>query len=192
MTSFLHRGFKAQAERKSISIRNSLYLAPMDRLDCLALAKRLGIAVVSLADLQQHGAKARSIEILRDKKNRFSAITICGEKEKRVVVFNPDESPGRTANSLAHELSHAILLHPPAPALGFGGCRSWDPVAEAEADWLAAALLVPRQGVLFFILRKISLQQIADHFGISLQLLNWRIQTTGIERQIAYLRKAQA
>src|SRR4029453_18208928 len=81
----------------------------------------------------------------------FSATTVV-LGTKRLIVYNPRQPDGRRASNLAHELSHLILEHEAAPAIGFGGCRHWDGVQEAEADWPGAALLVPRASALEWML----------------------------------------
>ena len=61
-----------------------------------------------------------------------------------------------------------LLEHPLTPALGIGGCRQWNPVLEAEADWQAGALLVPRQAALEWMQTGRTLEDGARHFGVSL------------------------
>lgn len=179
----LRRGFKALAERIALEIRGELALGTADPLDCLALAEHLGIPVVALAALTSDGADVRSIHRLMRRDARFSALTVC-VGSRRLIIYNPAAAPGRRANSLAHELSHVILEHPAMPALGDGGCRYWDPDVEDEADWLAAALLVPRDAALTWLSRRGSPETGALHFGVSAQLFNWRINQTGVTRQL--------
>jgi hypothetical protein len=50
----------------------------------------------------------------------FSALTICS-RTRRLIVYNPRRPPARRANSVVHEVSHVVLEHPTAPALGDGG-----------------------------------------------------------------------
>jgi Zn-dependent peptidase ImmA (M78 family) len=65
------------------------------------------------------------------------------------------------------------------------GCRYWDPRLEAEADFLAGTLLVPRDGALALYKRKLPLASIAERYGVSEQLCRWRINETGIAIQVA-------
>lgn len=143
MTDTLRHGFKAEAERIALATRAELGLSARDRLDALLLAEHLAIPVVSLRDLQAGGARAESVACLLSTDAGFSALTVCCGT-RRLVVYNPAHPPGRRANSVAHELSHVILEHPPEPMIGLGGCRRWNVRMEAEADWLASTLLVPR------------------------------------------------
>ncbi|MGH7137076.1 MAG: ImmA/IrrE family metallo-endopeptidase [Pirellulales bacterium] len=180
----LRRGFKTQAERISSSVREELGLAAVDRLDCNVLAERLAIPIVTVAEPRSSGAQETSIRHLLKDAAGFSALTVCVGRA-RLIVYNDRHPPGRRANSLAHELSHSILEHPPAPAIGAGGCRRWDAVLEAEADWLAATLLVPRDGAFQFLRSGRSQEDGAAYFGVSLALFRWRANQTGIMRQLA-------
>jgi hypothetical protein len=191
MGTRLRYGFKAEAERMSSSVRAELNLGVLDRFDGLVLARHLEIPVVSLADLSTDGARTESIRRLMSDAAKFSALTLC-VGSRRLVVYNPQHPPGRRANSLAHELSHVLLEHPPAPPLAEGGCRRWDPTVEAEADWLAGALLVPRDGALAWLRRDGNLPEGALHFGVSLALFRWRVNQTGVVRQLNSLLRWRA
>ncbi len=190
MSGGLRYGFKTEAERIALSVRAELGLAPTDRLDSLALAAHLGIPVVSLKELLLDGAERANITRLLAVEARFSAATVCAGT-RRLIIYNPAHPPGRQANSLCHELSHVVLEHPPSPALGVGGCRAWDATLEAEADWLAAVLLVPREGALAWIRRGGDELSGALHFGVSQALFRWRVNQTGVVKQLArWLRHA--
>ncbi len=182
MTSKLRRGFKTDAERIAVATRQELGLTVHDRLDCYTLADHLGIPILSLGELYRDGAALVSIGALMEDEAKFSALTVCAGT-RRLIIYNPAEHPGRHANSLAHELSHILLEHPPAPALE-GGCRRWAGLYEEEADWLAGALLVPRDGAMVFAARGDTLQDGARHFGVSVTLYRWRVNVTGVQRQV--------
>ena len=188
MTDELRRGFKTEAERLAQLVRREIGLGPLDRLDCFALAKEWGIPVVSVGELREDGATDKSIRRLLSAEAGFSATTVCYGTQ-RLIVYNPKHASGRKASSLAHELSHVILEHEAAPALGLGGCRYWDARQEAEADWLGGALLVPRESALAWMLRSDDLEEGADHFGVSHDLFRWRVNHTGVARQVAARRR---
>jgi IrrE N-terminal-like domain len=184
----LRRGFKSDAERTAELVRSDLGLGLLDRLDCFALAEAWGIPVVSLGELREDGASEASIRRLLSPEAGFSATTIVVEP-RRLIVYNPRQEPGRKANSLAHELAHVILEHVAAPAIGVGGCRHWDGRQEAEADWLGGALLVPRAGALAWTLENDDIEAGANNFGVSIALFRWRINHTGVVRQVEKLRR---
>ena len=182
----LRRGFKAEAERLAVAVREGLGLDQTDRFDCLDLASDLGVPVLSLAAMADWGASPASVTHLSRAGTEFSALTICAGTA-RLIVYNPNHPPGRQANSLAHELSHILLEHPATPAMDESGCRRWNGVCEAEADWLAGCLLVPREGALRILLQTHSPATCAAHFGVSQRLFEWRINQTGVMRQLTFL-----
>jgi hypothetical protein len=179
----LRRGFKADAERIAELVRRDLGLEPLDRIDCLALAEAWGIPVVSLGELREDGASESSIGRLMSAETGFSAATVV-VGPRRLIVYNPRHEPGRKASSLAHELAHVILEHEAAPAIGVGGCRHWDGPQEAEADWLGGTLLVPRAGALAWMLQSDDVDAGARNFGVSVELFRWRINHTGVVREV--------
>jgi hypothetical protein len=188
MADELRRGFKTEAERIAQLVRADLGLGPLDRLDCFELAEAWGIPVVTLGDLREDGATETSIRRLLAGDAGFSATTVI-LGTKRLIVHNPRHTPGRKANNLSHELSHLILEHEAAPAIGIGGCRHWDGQQEAEADWLGGVLLVPRESALAWMLASEDLAEGARHFGVSVDLFRWRVNHTGVARQVAARRR---
>lgn len=190
MTDKLRHGFKAEAERIAASVREELGLGVSDPLDCLKLAEHLGIPVLSLRDLLKYGAPNSSITQLLNSGAEFSALTVCSGT-RRLIVYNPSHPRGRRSNSLAHELAHIILEHPASPALDASGCRRWDDTLEGEADWLAGALLVPREGALLWMMKNGTAETGAQHFGVSQQLFDWRINQTGVARQLTFIGKGR-
>jgi hypothetical protein len=182
----LRHGFKADAERLAIAVREELGLGPTQPLNCGDVCRELGIPTITISDLVAAGASPKSVRCIASPGARFSAMTVASGT-KRLIVYNSHHPPGRHSNSLAHEISHILLEHPLAPALGVGGCRMWDAVLEAEADWQAGALLVPRDAAFAWMRSGGSLEDGAQHFGVSLPLFRWRVNQTGVLRQLAAL-----
>jgi Zn-dependent peptidase ImmA (M78 family) len=179
----LRRGFKAEAERIAEAVRLELRLNSIDPVSCTEACESLGIPVIKVSELIASGASLNSITCITSPEAKFSAMTVASGT-KRLIIYNPHHPAGRRANSLAHEISHILLEHPLSPALGIGGCRRWDPVLEGEADWQAGALLVPRQAALEWMDAGRSLEDGALHYGVSLPLFRWRVNQTGILRQL--------
>lgn len=184
MPEELRPGFKADAENIAQTVRAELGLGPLDALDCFALAEAWGIPVVSLGELREDGAKDSSVRHLLSEHAGFSATTVV-LGTRRLIVYNPRQPPGRSASNLSHELAHLILEHEAAPAIGIGGCRHWDGLQEAEADWLGATMLVPRDGALEWMLQNGDLEEGARNFGVSVELFRWRVNHTGVVKQLA-------
>jgi len=101
-----------------------------------------------------------------------------------MIVYNPAHPPGRHANSIAHELAHVLLEHQPGCVREGNGDRRWMASEEAEADWLAGTLLAPREGILQVMYELGGIKTAAVHFGISEALMRWRLNHTGVARQM--------
>ena len=190
MGDSLRHGFKADAERIAIGVRRELGLGSIEPVSCIDICKDLGIPVITVCDLAS-GASLKSIRCIMSSEAKFSAMTVASGT-RRLIVYNPQHPAGCRANSLAHEISHILLEHPLAPALGVGGCRMWNAVLESEADWQAGALLVPREAAMRWIQTGGSLDDGARHFGVSLPLFRWRVNQTGILRQLDALARHRA
>jgi Zn-dependent peptidase ImmA (M78 family) len=181
----LRRGFKKQAENISAELRGELGLTLHERLDCTKLAKHLCIPVDPVSILARWGASESDLALVTGPTGDFSAMTQYRGTRCR-IFFNSNHSPARTANSLAHELSHVILEHEPESAMNPDGTRNFNPVQEAEAGWQAGALLVPREGALSWLAGGRTVTMGARHFGVSVDLFTWRANQTGVIRQLQY------
>ncbi len=178
----MRRGFKTQSETISLELRAEIGLTAHDRLDCTQLATHLAIEIASVTDLTRSGAGPVDIDCVLDTSTGFSAMTVYrGTRCK--IFYNPFDPPTRTANSLAHELSHVVLEHAPGNALR-DGTRNWNKNQEEEAAWQAGALLVPRQGAFGWLQRGGDMTGGAAHFGVSQQLFSWRANSTGVVAQM--------
>jgi Zn-dependent peptidase ImmA (M78 family) len=179
----LRRGFKKEANAIVKEIRAELGLTLMAPLDPWALAEHLEIPVMTLSAMSEdvpdsvhHFSVVNSSE--------FSAMTVfCGTR--RVIVYNDSHTKGRQASDIAHEVSHGLLLHPPRPALNVNGCRNWNDDVEDEAQWLAGALLISEEAALNIARRKLPLDQAATLYGVSQQMVRWRLGMTGANKRLA-------
>lgn len=180
----MRRGFKAEAERVAASARSELGLGLQDRLDPMVLATHLSIPVVGLLELgRKSPTKSFHGYFSSVDPDSFSAITII-RGYHRLIVHNDAHHPNRQASNLAHELSHTLLEHEPAPLTDSEGQRFWNGEVEQEATWLGAALLLPRDAALAMVKSGWPTPRIASHFGVSDDLCQWRIRETGILVQL--------
>lgn len=185
----MKRGFKAHAERISSEVRAELKLAADTRLKPLELAEHLSIPVLTLTEVSKLSPKNSFEEYFSSiEPDCFSAITVF-QGLKRTIVHNENQHPNRQASNLGHELSHSLLEHEPTPIANADGQRYWDPVVEEEANWLAASLLLPREGVLQMLKSGSTIVDIALHYGVSESLARWRISGSGIAYQAERWRK---
>ena len=176
------RGFKSQAEALALELRQDLGLSATDRFDPREACAHLAIPVAAIAWLARRDSEA-SDHLLTVDPGCFSAGTVfCGPA--RAIVLNDGHSPARQNSSIAHELGHVLLEHPPGNAIDpLTGCRTWSKTHEEEADWLGGCLLAPRKGLEQLVSSPTGLESVAEHLAISSEMIQYRYNATGLARQ---------
>ncbi len=170
------RGFKSEANAIAIEVRAELGLGSLDALDPWSLAEHLDVPVWPLTQLDK-----KVPDVVRHLKHvepdAFSAVTVF-RGTRRTVVHNDAHSAGRQASNVAHELSHSLLHHRPAPAR-----QLWLPRVEQgiedEAQWLAGALLIPEDAALRIVRAELSEDQAAERFRVTAPMVRFRVNVTG-------------
>ncbi len=182
----MRHGFKAQAEKISLELRDSEKLSAFDRLDAKKFLESQGIIVWEphqIPEIPQHTLK----QLVEDDPDSWSGCTI-KENNLIAVIINSTDPSTRQANTLMHEWSHIKLRHKVNRVdRSQGGLlllSDYPSDIEDEANWLAGAMLAPRTGLVGLRKRGLDAQAIADNYGISRELTNWRLRMTGVEKQI--------
>jgi Zn-dependent peptidase ImmA (M78 family) len=85
----------------------------------------------------------------------------------------------RQRSNIAHELAHALLMHPPHPPFCSKGDRTYDRDLEEEAGWLGPVLLVTNEGARWAMANGMSDAAAADHFDVSQDLMRFRFRMSG-------------
>jgi Zn-dependent peptidase ImmA (M78 family) len=104
---------------------------------------------------------------------------------KELIVININEPQQRQRFSLAHEIGHSQLRH---GGLTFAcileAPQDTAPIrkVEREASRFAAALLMPEWMVRQDYFSGSSNEEIARHFGVSVEAVYWRLQHLGLAR----------
>jgi hypothetical protein len=173
------RGFKTYAQKVAADFRDELNLSPFDRFDPFVGADDLGIPVVPLEDLRP---TCESVHLDRIRMgSAFSALTVVREG-RSLIVYNDGHSKTRINNSIAHELSHALLQHEPQPPTN--GVRPRYQQEEDEADYLAGLLLIPNAVAVAAFRQLARRDDFAARYGVSPQLLQFRINVSGARRRV--------
>lgn len=151
------------------------------------LAKHLHVPLYKLSDF----AGDRKIDYLMSERGQkeFSAM-VCFEAAAAFIIYNDAHSKKRQAANIAHEVAHVVLRHPPKPPINSDGTREFDPIMEAEANWLGPALLVSEEAALHIVAQSVPLGVAADRYGVSEELITMRTNVTGARRRVRRRRVA--
>jgi Zn-dependent peptidase ImmA (M78 family) len=162
-------------------------LKPIEPLPGSRVAQHYNVTIWSPSDI--HGLPSGDIQhLLGEGHQEWSGFTLRVEG-RHLIVVNTAQSQRRQNSVIMHELAHIILGHELQSATITGGGylvpRNYDQDQEDEAAWLGATLLLPRSALLWIRNRRLSDEDAANHFDVSLDLLKWRIRMTGIDYQLA-------
>lgn len=181
----LRRGFKSWAEKVAADTRSQLGLAAAAPLSALSVAKRHGVSVVSVNDIPGISANCLNQLTEVDPKS-WSAATLIHPKAK-LIIFNSSHSSGRQSNSIMHEMAHLICGHQASKTEqvsdGMMMLKAYDKDQEEEADVLSATLLLPRVALVQIMSSKVSLEDGAETYNVSIELLKMRLQRAGVYLQ---------
>jgi hypothetical protein len=166
-----------------MAVRAELGLEPHEPLDSRDLASHLGIPLHPLSALSGNGV-TDAIRHAQQHASVLSAMTIFPDwpGRRRVIIFNDANSNARQNSDVAHELSHGLLLHEPRGAI-VSGCRDYPRAEEDEAAWLSGCLLVPRAAAVMIAFAGTPIAVAASEYGVSSQMMTYRINSTGARRQ---------
>lgn len=169
----------------STEARQELGIGPLEPLDPTRYATLQGIFILKFSELElPPESRAR---LVMDDPDSWSGMTIKVGSAVGIVV-NPAHAEGRRNYTLAHEVAHVVLSHVPVSAnvskSGLLLLADYQAEDEAEADWLAGALLLPREGLIARRAAGIGVDAIAAHYGASRALTEWRLRMTGVDMQL--------
>ena len=187
----LDRGFKSRAERTAATLRRELELEPLAPIDPLHVASFLGVDVCTPREIP--GLPADVIDPLLDGDPfGWSAVSLAFNGGG-LLIYNPRKSKGRQASDIMHELAHFLLDHKPTTIIMSQeldlAIRSFDAQQEDEANWLAWAVLLPREALVDCLCRRLNIDRIAEEYGVSNDLVSFRIRITGVEYQFRVARR---
>lgn len=190
--SLLPHGFKAKSERKALEIRKQLSLKPYEPLNGFDLASFLNITVYTPLEFFPSSFDLSELIGDRNKNKGWSALTMTTKSNNKIIIHNHLHAPSRQQSDLMHELAHVICDHKHENSrdnikLPFF-MREYDQKQEEEANYLGSTMQIPREGLLWAIKRKMNDDEIADYYCASKQMVKFRRNTTGVDRQLYYLK----
>lgn len=179
------RGFKSWCDQTAISLRKQRGLHPSAPLPAQVLGEALNVEIVAPSELEDLAADCLQ-RLLSVHSECWSAITI-PSNPRPLVVFNPAHSLARQNSDLMHELAHILLDHEPGITFidPHSGCalRSHEKIQEEEASWLAGCLLLPRDALLKIKRANWTDEQACEIYGVSSQMLVYRMNASGVNIQ---------
>lgn len=186
------RGFKKWTDEKVIELRKQLGLYASSPLCAFKLCEFLKIPIFEPSAIQGLSEELLN-ELLVDGSTHWSAATIPLNEGKYIIIHNPTHSPARQQSNLMHEIAHILCGHQipeQTKNTGLSGfLRNYNAEHEDEAEWLGSSLQLPRPALLYSLNRRMTVNDIAEHYNCSLEMVQYRINITGVKRQLSYLKK---
>lgn len=185
------RGFKKWSDDKALELRKQLGLKTISPICAFKLCDHLQIPLWQPQDVPGLSKEFVAI-LLKPGKTVWSATSIPLLEKKYIVIHNPIHSAARQQSDIMHELAHILCGHevPPGKKLtGLSGfLRNHDEEQENEAEWLGACLQLPRPALLWALREKMTEVEIADYFQASVEMVRYRVNITGVNKQLSYKR----
>lgn len=183
----LERGFKSWAERTSLAFRKELGVSVDASLAPERVAEYLDVELWTPTQIPGVTQEVLN-QLLQIDPWGWSAAGVQVDG-RGIVIYNPRHSRGRQVSDITHELAHFILDHQPAQIILSAdldnlSMRSFNQKQEDEANCLAWTLLLPREALVRAKRRHLTVDQIAEHYGVTKSLAIYRVNATGVEKQL--------
>ena len=151
-------------------------------LNPFEFAKHLNIPLITPEVLENLSAESKKI-LLQEDSSAWSALTICNSG-KHLVIYNSSNAPQRQSSDIMHELSHIIVGHKEQKVIHSQNLnvvmRDYNADQEDEANWLAGALLLPKEALMKIKFNKISESKALKEYCVSKSLLQMRLNLSGV------------
>jgi len=187
------KGFKKWAEDKSLQLRKELGLQCFDPLNAFDVCTHLQIHALYPSYFSEFPTIA--LKQLTKSDSAWSALTMKNFEGIQFILHNHNHSPQRQQSNLMHELAHILCEHTPdeesdeSIILQKFGLRKYNEQHEQEAEYLGGALQIPRDGLMKHLFKERSMHEIAHIHLCSVQLVQYRLNITGVKRQYENYRK---
>lgn len=183
----LPRGEKwRQYELHALGFRDFARIGPTASLNPFRLAKFANLVVVGFEQIKGLSEKNRQ-HLLGSASEEWSG-GACSRPlpdGRRIVILNPNHGRMRTHATLMEEISHVFLGHQPTKlkivcedAHGRTVSRDYRKADEEAAYGTGAAALVPFSALRRFVFESQTSAQIATHFRVSRELVEYRLKVT--------------
>ncbi len=173
-------------EIKAIGLREFAGLRrDEERLNPFDLAKYANLLVASFDQIEPFLSEETKQQLLNDGKDKWSG-GACSQTlpdGRKLIILNPTHGANRQNATLMEEISHVFLGHKPSRLAitnynkeGKVIARDYHAEIEEEAYSVGAAALVPYSALRRFILQGKTSREIARHFNVSQELVEFRMK----------------
>lgn len=173
---------KEELEQTAERFRADLGLADDEPLDSLRIEVD-GVQVIPLG--KTDCLDARTVSQLRTDGREWSAMSVPLEDDNWAVLLNDMHTVERQRVTVLEELWHIVLGHKLTKiarvAEAYG--RTYDGTEEHDAYYLASASLLPKAAIVDAVSKNLPSEQMAQMFGTSSELVEYRIKRLGLWRQ---------
>jgi IrrE N-terminal-like domain len=176
-------GESERIERCAVAAKRCLGVAPAAALDPWAAAAAVNIDVRGEAFFTSLSAADRR-QVLEIGGHCWSAGTIIGGG-RAIIVLNPTHAMHRQKATLAEELAHVVIGHPPSRIDATTGFRTYDADVEGEAYGVGGAMILPYGHLCRLVKQGVSATVIAARYDVSERFVNYRINRAGLRRMYA-------
>jgi hypothetical protein len=180
-----------QFELQALGFRDFAGARPGTALDPFRLAKFANLLIVGLDQIKGLSPQARE-HLLGSGSEKWSG-GACSHPlpdGRRIVILNPNHGRMRTNATLMEEVSHVFLGHQPSRLKvvaenerGQTISRDYRKADEEAAYATGAAALVPFSSLRRFVFEGQTSSQIAKHFHVSRELVEYRLKVTRLWRR---------
>ena len=171
-------------ELKALGLRDFARVKTDLPLDPFELARFANLIVVSLDELKELSATARE-HLLGAAVDQWSGGACTLPNGMKLVILNPTHGRARTNATLMEEICHVFLGHQPnrlsvvtKDERGRVLNRDYRKADEEQAYGVGAAALVPFVALKKFVFTGKSAPDIARHFRVSRELVEYRLKVT--------------
>jgi len=179
-----------QFELHALGFRDFAGIGSEVPLDPFRLARFANLLVVNFDQIKGLSHEVRD-HLLGEASEKWSggACSVPLPDGRKIVILNPNHGRMRTNATLMEEVSHVFLGHQPSRLKvvaetkdGRTVSREYRKTDEEAAYGTGAAALVPFSALRRFLLDGQTSQQIAKHFHVSRELVEYRLKVTRLWR----------
>ncbi|PWT94922.1 MAG: hypothetical protein C5B55_02045 [Blastocatellia bacterium] len=175
-------------ELRALALRDFARVRVDYPLDPFKLAKFANLMVVDFEKIEGLSQESRE-QLLSSSVENWSGGACTLPNGMKLVILNPSHGRSRTNATLMEEICHVFLGHEPnrigivvQDAKGKMRARDYRQEDEDEAYGVGAAALVPFTALRRFVYQGKSSQDIGRHFGVSRELVEYRMKVTKLWR----------